>query len=810
MFQEWQTLEPIRQSQPLRGYIMAIIACSMPQVSEAFNPIEFHILQDALWIKAPDIFPSKFSARPPVKPAWIDSVYHPVDLNLILPGHGHDETMTQLHQLQADYPQLAQYLADVEWQQNSDLSALLTFFLEHSAEAAFFNTLAQVNAHRNHQVIDLNDPAVIMMQFIQGNPETRIFELLQIAPMLAQFLVDTGTQTRIREIINKLVRYPEIAGFLNTMKVIKRHPAGKKVDNSHIMLKNLRTLFCLDEENIQVINKHISSPGFYFSLSFWLTASNTFNAFADLSPTQLITMVEHPALFHFFQRLAGDIQPDQEQIYQYMQVIVDYISETGDKPGELSHLELIMILVRRLLAPQISSLQSSPLLNHIETCVLPSVITGADSAVVALFLMTYHQNLLSYLNGQIAQFTNTDASALFDTILRIQNVQHSSLHNFLQKLIDHPEKINDSLQELSFVPALIALDQLTASGEPGNAAENLVMEAVETEGSQPAGESFRSFLATLPMSRESKPDNSNDDRSFNAAHIGILKTAARYIPDGHPVNDTLIALAYYSYVPINQLDMFMSMAQSLLMELDMVETENYNRIHFVIRLISLMADNSMPPFQYIQQTMLQKKHPALSRAVQEYLRKQLGGDNCNIEQTAIAMVHMMAACPELFMMLGPRHLATPQRSCRHLIQILSDIPETLLPQVIEFLFIQPCLLATPVTTLHCGGSLELLLMMILRLDPGPLRTLSGLQLFLLHAALVSHSCNFVPVVPHAGHLAAGFLHDIVQQHLVPIAQQHSLEIDSEILVAFLMYMISDLEQVMNPVAVMKILERYFY
>ena len=767
----------------------------------AFTPVDWYLIQDLSPIKYYDWLDARYGFN---LPKLISPL---VEVNMLQTKQDGDSAIESLmDSMQNGYPQLAQYLADVEWPEDSnDLVTLLGYFLEHPEQAHYFNNCEQVSTHPPNQVIDALDPVLMLIQTIKSHPDLPWFALLQTAPLLTQFLVDSighPVSLVLHSMIRMLVQNPSIARLNNKVDAVVLHRAGNRVKNNHHVLINLRMLSGLEEETLAAINEHILEKDFYpFLINFSRTAPIG-NCLFDVTPGQLVVLVQHPDYLQELLLFARNVQLEKEQLLQFLRALANHIQTTDDCPARLSKKQLIEILIKELYAQQLADLNNTPLVYLLEAGSSDNMTSG----VTTLFLITRYQNFLAYLNGQNARFANIDATALQRVLASLVVTNQSRVYDFLQKLVDNPVQI---ATHLSSIDKLATLGSSTQAEGTFGADENLVVSALETRPGELAGELVQSFLATQPLNPSDTEQADGSETFFNAAHTAILRVASAFIPANHPANDVLVAMAYSAGIRLNQLESFMAEAQSLLIEMQMDTPEDYHRIRFVLRLIARMEANDWPPFCFIQRQLLAKNYPVLSRVIQNYLGKELNMPEATLEKTAFAIIHILTGYPDLFIMLGPIHLAIARNSNKFFVQMLEQMPEAELEQIIEFLFLQPALLATPLIAHQSGSNLDQLLRIISSVNTDQIRQLSGLQLFFLHTALVSHTSHSSLDTPPQQGLAAGFLNQMIVEHLLPIWPEHiSLNID--ILIDYLFSQIEGLDQAMHPDTIRKILGRYFH
>ena len=228
-----------------RTLALVFLLFSTPETSIAFTPLDWNLMEGILSTKYIDRLPLDYNTKPLIQNEWQFNA-HPLALSVgVVIGAGYNEANDLLAGLQANHPQLAQFLVDVvHGQHNSDLITLLGFFLSHSDEAVYFNTHVLVNTHTSwaEQSISMSR-LVALMQFIQGNNQSiSIFRLLQTAPMLAQFFADRGDARHDSKIplIDQLLNFPELVYFLDKLMIVQNHKAGTTISNAHQIMKNLR------------------------------------------------------------------------------------------------------------------------------------------------------------------------------------------------------------------------------------------------------------------------------------------------------------------------------------------------------------------------------------------------------------------------------------------------------------------------------------------------------------------------------------------------------------------------------------------
>ena len=802
MIQRHSNILTARINQPCRTLSLTVVLYLLPQMSIAFTPLDPYLIQgifSTITLDLPHL--GDHSKSKTLYNGRFNSPPLPLYVNVIHSGTDHSEASHFLAELQKNYPQLAQFLEDVAWVQNSDLIALLNFFQTHSEEAQYFNTHGFVTLHTTGQVVDINEPVIVMMQFIQSNPSTAMFKLLQKAPGFAQIIMDSINPAKLIRSIDHLLNFPDLLHFIEHLILVREHNPGTSISNNHPFLTHLLSLLCLGNEPLQAINDHIFENNFYFSLMRYLRSVSVGNELSELPGAQLVALVQHPNLLAFFQSIVSNIHFEPEEVHSYMHAMADCIIESKKNVTHQSYQALLALIIRRLYASQISSMQSSPLVNHLETCALPHALTGEDSAQTVLFLISHHQNLLAYLNGQNAQFNDTDFSQEVASFSNIVMTNASLAHDELQNMVDNPAQIGDNLAYINgLTEPTIETESEATVGSP----QNLVAQAVDLENIELVGEIVNSFLTASSLGQIV---TASTDSSVNTAHLGVLLLASQGLLDNHPVSNVLVATACYSAVPHNEFEPLVIMTQTLLQELGMMNAKDYDRIRFVIRLIAQMATSNMRPFNDIEWYPLLTNYPTLLKIIKVYLHQQVTLSDENIEQAALVVIYMLISHPQLFVALGPTHMASSHASNKELIQLLNSLPENIIQQLLEPLFIQPALLVAPSAIFYSGNNLELFMTVLTHLNAEHFSTMTGFQLFLFNTALISHSSAPVSTTPPDG-LAAHILRQKIYDHLLSVWPEQT-PLNSDILIAYLFSQIDGLEQAMTPESVMKLLKRYF-
>ena len=763
---------------------------------------------------------------------WFKNNQPPVAINLFLANESNSLAYSLTSLLQAEHSNLANFLNDVQWTEGTELITLTHFFLTHPEQAVFFNQQPNISAHTTGNPVHAGSPLVLLMLAMQAHPFAELDQLYQIAPELTLLILDANIQLlEDTGIINNLISHPSISHFLNFLQAVQNHQPGSSSEVYSYIFINLQVLFTLPKSFLQVVESHIHDHGFYMSLMRYMHHDYFSDATARLNQEQFRVLIQNVRLLKFIQSVTTTIKLNKGELALFIKALTGHFLNTTDSPNALSNQELMLIVARRLHnANRFSSLSNAPLTDLVNACTFPEIFTAVNTDYIILFLLGHFQNVLAYITGNHAYFANIDASHIL-TNLQLQAIRdRSGATELLQSAINDPSRIMHLSpatdvyveQDLNAQMVLPSSNRLRIPGSDalvvisGQNAPSTISHlrnydsgalTVDTSYVPPTPEIEPTYSPLICLG-SNEPTSPLTVNALTLLHTQELLLASQHLPSSHPVMNIVFELIYHFEIPISESERFYQRLKSLLEQLDMLAPENYNRTHFILLLIAQFAQEEHFPFAYVNHELINSRYPELIAAIRQYLESLHILPEETLQNTSVAIFHLISSYPELFSSLGTPQLMPPSTTNSHLGQLLTaGFTPAQLPQVIELLVVQPGLLSTAMIAANGQASLQNLTSMASQIGTEQLAQLSGIQLFLIHAMLVSH--NFPPIsLSSFDPFVIQFLKQLIQAELLPLIPQ-TIAFVPEMLIAYLLDQVPELEHAMSMETVLNILSRYY-
>ena len=684
--------------------------------------------------------------------SWLIPNPSPIEINIILHGDDSAQAMEKLAELRKTAPMLAQFLQDVEWTENSSLIQLVDFFLEHPEPATFFNGHESVTTRSEGQLIELNHPVLAIMQSVMQYPDLPITDLYNIAPHLTGFLLDTGYAIHFRKLIPAMLNHAELALFFEETPEVQNHTPGKKVRGSKVM-NTIRSIMSLDDEAISVASAHILEQGYYEVLQPFLLNSTLGNALSQLDIPQIAIMLSHTETLSFFLSIEEAIQLSQEEWAAYMLEMIEMLNEFGPSVLQRRHQELMLLLIRKRFATDIVSQELPNLENSADTIASSDLPENTgNSGLILLFLLTNHQNLIDFLNGQATAFENIDASPVMVILNQLSETHTAAVSWLMQELAGNPQLIS------SLPTTVNGLEQILTSGQL--ISEELTTTEVSCGAGIHAEEIDTGASSKLVESR--LPSSPPADR-ITAGQTNLVRAVTSIFRD-HPVADALIAFGDTVGLPRADFDAFLEAAQELLLDLGMTEKTNYDRRIFFLHLIPRLATKRVKPFTCAFGLTTTEIAPPLLQSVKEFLAG-FGLAPEQLEQAATAIIWLIRSFPAAFLLTSNIRINARLASGERVLRLLMGIPAEHLPTMSALLLNNPFLLATAIQISHKNGNLQSLAAVALELPSCQLAMLPPTHISLMHVALLSHALPLPVVVDIKETTALPLLEEMISTHV---------------------------------------------
>lgn len=674
-----------------------------------------------------------------VEPWQLKTLFQPEEQRIILlpvlPGANHQKAIEALEKVELLYPSLAQFLTDMTWSSNDELIELLDYLLSNPDAASFLNENKLIKDHVAGSVLDKDHLGYFLIAALLKHRSLQLVELLQTAPQLAYFLLDSPGFSQVRKMLPLILSSPGILAYLQQLEIVQSHQFGTPAKRANAVFYLLYALQRLGAENSLILAPTLQNATTVEQLVNLLHEEVLDVAFADLEGWQMAVIANNSFAIQFFFTITGMVGFTAEEVTELMTSMAEYLNEEGLESERLQHLtvrEILLLLIKRRYASEINyvATELGSLVSLMPFMQLP-VIDGLTPELTFFLLMRY-QNILACLQGLRANFRSINAAASFIPLNQISQNNGEGVSSLLQQLINNPEQV------------------ATIPSDPD------ALEVLITSG-----------LGALSSTQETQPLDPQELEEIR--QLSILQIVESYFPLGHPAHDALIEFAHLTHLEGAELNTVLQAANFILNDMQLsvppCQSQVFNRNLFMIRLIAQLMAEGVKPFGYAKVSLIRSKASRLFKNVASVLSNHYEIPIYYAEFAAAGLLHLMSAYPQIFSLLGSRQVFIEYRSHPSLYNLLSRFDRDYMEHVIRVLLIHPSLWGSAQLLHQQGGNLGVFTQQITEVEVGHLPNLTVIQSFLLHAVLMSASQEVDLTGVEIPELLVAEMEAILQEHL---------------------------------------------